>query len=41
MSAYIKNRCRAAWTRVLNRLRNNAAASRGDQEEETDWLGIG
>ena len=41
MSAYIKDRCRAAWTRVLNRFRADGTAANEEPDEATDWLGIG
>lgn len=41
MKAYIRDRCRAALTRVLNRFRNGSAAALDASDEGTDWLGIG
>lgn len=41
MSAYIKDRCRAAWVRVLNRFRSGDAVADDEPDEATDWLGIG
>lgn len=41
MKAYIRDRCRAALARVMNRFRTDPAAARAEPDEDTDWLGIG
>ncbi|HEX8978483.1 MAG TPA: hypothetical protein VF811_02140 [Parasulfuritortus sp.] len=41
MTAYIRDRCRAALARVLSRFRNGPATILDVPDEDTDWLGIG